>query len=420
MAVQNKTTYQTSTDSNITTNGVQAITGSVLNSNLDNLSDSVPFRKSNSSLGVDPTAWNVNSFERAVDSCQLNGNASIAISNSLTQGVYHLGVRKGGATDITVAFTESGITFNYDNAASSLLLTGALDSYFLIKVVRIGTNAYVSCSMNDVLDEDDMASDSADKAPSQQSVKAYVLANAGSSEWDSAATFTGSSGTEVQNQATSDITGQTSTAAFTFLDVDIDDTARASTGTITFIDYNVSSGGGFTWNETALFSKTDTSFYLRMVDGTASNPTYSFTDDQNTGMWGNGADELYLSVGGTTRLTLTTTDTTFLEPINLTSAGVSVSIPPIRFGNDTDTGIYRSGVNELAFTTGATQAGYFDASQNLHVTNIAYVGSFTVAGLPSASTAAGIIYVSDETGGATLAFSDGTNWRRVQDRAVVS
>lgn len=46
---------------------------------------------------------------------------------------------------------------------------------------------------------------------------------------------------------------------------------------------------------------------------------------------------------------------------------------------------------------------------------------YTVAGVPTASLyEGGIIYVSDETGGATLAFSDGTNWRRVQDRAVVS
>lgn len=51
---------------------------------------------------------------------------------------------------------------------------------------------------------------------------------------------------------------------------------------------------------------------------------------------------------------------------------------------------------------------------------IARVGSFAVANLPSATTPGQIIYVSDETGGATLAFSDGTNWRRVQDRAVVS
>lgn len=48
------------------------------------------------------------------------------------------------------------------------------------------------------------------------------------------------------------------------------------------------------------------------------------------------------------------------------------------------------------------------------------VGSYAVADLPSATTPGRMIYVSDETGGATLAFSDGTNWRRVQDRAVVS
>lgn len=47
--------------------------------------------------------------------------------------------------------------------------------------------------------------------------------------------------------------------------------------------------------------------------------------------------------------------------------------------------------------------------------------SYTVATLPSAASFAGcMIYVSDETGGATVAFSDGTNWRRVQDRNIVS
>ena len=48
------------------------------------------------------------------------------------------------------------------------------------------------------------------------------------------------------------------------------------------------------------------------------------------------------------------------------------------------------------------------------------VPSYTVASLPNVGGGTGIIYVSDETGGATLAFSDGTNWRRVQDRAIVA
>lgn len=46
--------------------------------------------------------------------------------------------------------------------------------------------------------------------------------------------------------------------------------------------------------------------------------------------------------------------------------------------------------------------------------------SYTVATLPPVGTGGGIIYVSNEAGGATIAFSDGTNWRRVSDRAIVS
>lgn len=54
------------------------------------------------------------------------------------------------------------------------------------------------------------------------------------------------------------------------------------------------------------------------------------------------------------------------------------------------------------------------------------IRGYTIAGLPPASEwgstddFTSIIYVLDETGGPTLAFSDGTNWRRVQDRAIVS
>ena len=47
--------------------------------------------------------------------------------------------------------------------------------------------------------------------------------------------------------------------------------------------------------------------------------------------------------------------------------------------------------------------------------------SYTVATVPSAaSNARKFIYVSNEVGGAVPAFSDGTVWRRVTDRAVIS
>lgn len=47
--------------------------------------------------------------------------------------------------------------------------------------------------------------------------------------------------------------------------------------------------------------------------------------------------------------------------------------------------------------------------------------SFAKADLPTAAdSTGGLVAVTNETGGYTVAFSDGTNWRRVQDRAVVS
>lgn len=47
--------------------------------------------------------------------------------------------------------------------------------------------------------------------------------------------------------------------------------------------------------------------------------------------------------------------------------------------------------------------------------------TYTVATAPSASEhVREWIFVSDEAGGATPAFSDGTDWRRTSDRAVIS
>ena len=60
-------------------------------------------------------------------------------------------------------------------------------------------------------------------------------------------------------------------------------------------------------------------------------------------------------------------------------------------------------------------------STTLHVNGPVRVGSYTVATVPSAASvgAGSMIYVSDEIGGPVMAFSDGTNWRRTTDRAVV-
>ncbi len=54
--------------------------------------------------------------------------------------------------------------------------------------------------------------------------------------------------------------------------------------------------------------------------------------------------------------------------------------------------------------------------------NAVRIPSYTVATLPAVPgvTEPSLIFVSDETGGAVLAFSNGTNWLRCTDRAIVS
>ena len=75
-------------------------------------------------------------------------------------------------------------------------------------------------------------------------------------------------------------------------------------------------------------------------------------------------------------------------------------------------------VKSIAWSTLVEALGFSVATDS---TLLLQVKTYTVATVPTAATyPRGVIYVSDETGGATLAFSDSTNWRRVQDRAIVS
>lgn len=64
-----------------------------------------------------------------------------------------------------------------------------------------------------------------------------------------------------------------------------------------------------------------------------------------------------------------------------------------------------------------------DVSGHDRMTGPLALSSYTVATVPDATEAAhlgGLIFVSDEAGGATVAYSDGTDWRRVYDNAVIS
>lgn len=73
-------------------------------------------------------------------------------------------------------------------------------------------------------------------------------------------------------------------------------------------------------------------------------------------------------------------------------------------------------------SSGKVGIGTSAPSTALHVNGELRVGSYLVAGLPAAATsgAGALVFVSNESGGAVLAFSDGAAWRRVTDRVIVS
>ena len=81
-------------------------------------------------------------------------------------------------------------------------------------------------------------------------------------------------------------------------------------------------------------------------------------------------------------------------------------------------GINSSDVVQIANSNIETE---IRAANEVAFTVPAKLPSYLVANLPSSGVSAGgMAYCSNETGGATIVFYDGTNWRRVQDRAIAS
>lgn len=90
------------------------------------------------------------------------------------------------------------------------------------------------------------------------------------------------------------------------------------------------------------------------------------------------------------------------------------------FGSITDAAIITEDEGSVAESATLSYDLGFIATTGPIYPDALVLPTYTVTTLPSATTPAQVIYVSNETGGAVLAFSDGTNWRRVTDRAIVS
>lgn len=251
--------------------------------------------------------------------------------------------------------------------------------------------------------------------------------------------FVGSSGQENQLTITSNISGQTGTAAFTALDWDVTVGARSASGAVHFADWK----------------KDSTSTFQVDIDGNvnAGNLTaYSWIGDLTTKLYQKGAGDIALATLGVDAIEISPTQDVNIENGILTVRDGDASVTPntssvivaetntalstisivgtsthrgiLMFGDNGDSFIggieYAHNTDEMKITVNNSVAIGINSSLDSTFNGIIYTKSYTVATLPSAAVAAGFIYVTDESGGATHASSDGTNWRRVSDRAIVS
>lgn len=109
------------------------------------------------------------------------------------------------------------------------------------------------------------------------------------------------------------------------------------------------------------------------------------------------------------------------QTINKAASGETAShLYQTAFSGRAEIGL--TGDDNLHFKVSPNGSTWHDAMVIPAATGIPRVRGLAKASLPSAAAAGAgaVVLVPDEAGGAVLAFSDGSNWRRVTDRAVVS
>jgi hypothetical protein len=132
-----------------------------------------------------------------------------------------------------------------------------------------------------------------------------------------------------------------------------------------------------------------------LPDGTIANPVYSFNNDQDTGMYRVGTNNLRLTAGGIDVFGFASSAGVAVnQPFGAIQGTIdgTAGVPLYSFNNDTDTGVYRIGTNNLGFSEGGT--GYQIGFRSIPVSATATTLASTDVGRCVAITAAINIPVS--------------------------
>lgn len=104
---------------------------------------------------------------------------------------------------------------------------------------------------------------------------------------------------------------------------------------------------------------------LLISGGDSSTPSIAFSSDTDTGIFWNASNRIGFSAGGFNKFNISSSDIEATVPYR--GLDGTAGAPAYSFGSDTNTGIYRSGIDTLNFATNGTLGMTLDSTQNLTV-----------------------------------------------------
>jgi len=143
---------------------------------------------------------------------------------------------------------------------------------------------------------------------------------------------------------------------------------------------------------------------VKVANGTAASPSLSFSNDSDTGLYRTASNHVQIACGGSQVAYFNASQFRPIVPIR--GEPESAAAPTYSFQDDNDTGVYRVGANILGFSTGGVKRAEINSSGLLYVDGVFGIKDGVTA--PATLSGKALMYVDSADGDLKVKFGDGT------------